>query len=105
MIVTIVKESALLLTSLVLSIEHLSKLTMTSHLALIKLLAILVILYKSIDWNKSNYFPFLVVIYLYLAKAKVDTITLFKYLGLLVLHNVLLKRLGSIMLSSATFIK
>ena len=70
-----------------------------------KLLAILVILCRSAHRNNSNYFPLLVAIYLYSAGAKVDAITLLNHLGLSVSYNVLLKRLRSIMSSSAAFIK
>lgn len=56
MIVTIAKEKAPLLISLVQSIGLLSKSAMTSHLASMKLLAILVILYKSAHRNNSNSF-------------------------------------------------
>ena len=104
-IVTIAKKSALLLTSLMQSIRPLSKSTMTSHLASMKLLAILVVLYRSAHWNNSNYFPLLVAIYLYLVGANVDAITFFNHLSLLVLYIVLLKKLRSIMSSSAAFIK
>lgn len=104
-IVTIVKERAPLLTSLVQSIGPLSKSVMTSYLALMKLLIILVILYKSAHCNHSNYFPLLVAIYLYLARAKVDTIILLNYLRISVSYDVLLKKLRSIMSSNATFIK
>lgn len=104
-IVTIAKEKAPLLTSLMQSIGLLSKSAMTSHLVLMKLLAILVILCRSAHWNNSNYFPLLVAIYLYSTRAKVDAITLLNHLGLSVSYNVLLKRLRSIMSSSAAFIK
>lgn len=77
----------------------------TSHLASMKLLAILVILCRSAYRNNSNYFPLLVAIYLYLAGAKVDAIILLIHLGLLVLYNVLLKGLRSITSASTTFIK
>ena len=104
-IVIIAKERTLLLTSLVQSVGFLSKSVMTSHFALMKLLAILVILYRSAHQKNSNYFPLLVAIYLYSAKAKIDAITFLNHLGLLVSFNVLLERLRSIMSSSATFIK
>lgn len=105
LMITSAKEKAPLLTSLVKSVGPLSKSAMTSHLASMKLLAILVILCRSAHRNNSNYFPLLVAIYLYSAGAKVDAITLLNYLGLSVLYNVLLKRLRNIMSSSAAFIK
>ena len=104
-IVTIAKERTPLLMSLVQSVGPLSKSAMTFHLASMKLLAILVILCRSAHRNNSNYFPLLVVIYLYSAGAKVDAITLLNHLGLSVSYNILLKRLRSIMSSSAAFIK
>lgn len=78
---------------------------MTSHFASMKLLAILVIFYKSAHWNNSKRFLFLVIIYFYLAKAKIDAITLLNYLGLSILYNMLLKKLKSITLANTTFIK
>lgn len=104
-IVTIAKKRALLLISLVQNVEPLSKSAITSHLASMKLLVILVILCKSAHQNNSNYFSLLVAIYFYLTGVKVNAITLLNYLGLLVLYNVFLKRLRSIMSSSAAFIK
>lgn len=105
MIIIIAKAKALLLTSIVQSIGLLSMSAMIFHLALMKLLAILVILYRSAHWNNSNYFPLPVAIYLYLAGVKVDAITLLNCLGLSILYYVLLKRLRSIILARATFIK
>ena len=105
MMVTSAKETAPLLTSLMLSVGPLSKSAVTSHLTSMKLLAILVILCRSAHRNNSNYFPLLVSIYLYSAGAKVDAITFLNHLGLSVSYNVLLKKLRNITSSSAAFIK
>ena len=67
---TNVKETTLLLTSLMLSIRPLSKSVVTLHLTLIKVLAILVIFCRSAHQNNSYYFLLLVAIYLYFAGAK-----------------------------------
>ncbi len=99
------KKITLLLTSLVLSIVSLSKLTVTSHLALMKLLAIFVIFCRSTYQNNSNYFLLLIPIYLYSARAKVNAITLLNHLDLLILYNILLKMLRNITLSNTVFIK
>ena len=78
---------------------------MTSHLTLMKLLAIFVIIYKSAHWNNSNYVPLLIAIYMYLASTKVDIITLLNRLGFSVSYNVLLRKLKGITTSSEAFIK
>lgn len=75
---------------------------MTSQLVSIKLVAILVILCKLTYRNNSNYVPLLIALYLYLASARIDAITLFNHLGLFVLHNVLLRKLREITKSSTT---
>ena len=105
MMMAILKETAPLLTSLVLGVGSLTKSTMTLHLTLIELLAILVIFCRLTYWNKSNYLPPLLAIYLYFAKAKVDTIIFFNHLGLSILYNVLLKKQKNITSLSAAFIK
>ena len=105
-IVSQAKETAPLLTSLVLSIGPTTSLTsVTTHLASMKLVAILVILCRSAHQNNSNYIPLLIAMYLYSAGARVDAITLLNHLGLSVSYNVLLRKLRSITTSSATFIK
>lgn len=76
-----------------------------AQLLLIKLVAILVILCKTVHKNNSNYFPLLVALYLYSAGARVDTVTLFNYLGLSVLYNILFKKLREISLSSITCVR
>lgn len=94
-----------MMTSLMIGVGPTSRSLLTSHLTLMKLLAIFVIIYKSAHWNNSNYIPLLVAIYIYLAGAKVDIITLFNRLGFSVSYNVLLKKLKGITTSSAAFIK
>lgn len=108
-IVSKTKEIASLITSMVLGMSSNSNAYLTSHLAsyqaLMKLLTIFVVICKLAHWNTSNYIPLLVAMYLYLAGAKVDTITLFNYLGLFVLYNLLLRKLRDIKANSAAFIK
>ena len=99
------KELALMMTSLVLGVGPTSRSLLTFHLASMKLLAILVIIYRSAHQNNSNYVLFLVAMYIYSANAKVDAITLLNRFGLSVLYNVLLRKLRGITTSSAAFIK
>lgn len=99
------KELAPMMTSLVLSVGPTSRSPLTSHLASMKLLAILVIICRSAHRNNSNYVPLLVVMYMYSAGAKVDAITLLNHLGLFVSYNVLFRKLRGITTSSAAFIK
>ncbi len=105
MMVASAKETAPILTSMVLNIGLLSISTITSHFILIKFLAILVILYRSVHQNNSNYFSLLISIYVYSAKAKIDTKTLLNYLDLSILYNLLLKKLRNITYLSSAFIK
>ena len=104
-IVANIKETAPLLTSLMLSVGPTSRSAMTSHLVSMKLLAILVILCRSAHPNNSNYFPLLVATYLYFVSTKVDAITLFNHLGLSILYNMLLKKLRNITSSNIVYIK
>ena len=104
-IVTQAKKTAPLMTSLVLGMRPTANTRLTSHLASMKLVAILVIICKSAHRNNSNYIPLFVAMYLYSVGAKVDAITLFNHLGLSVLFNVLLRKLRDIKASSAAFIK
>lgn len=90
-----------MLLSLVKNVELILKSIITFQLVSMKLVAILVILYKSTYQNKSNYILFFIIFYLYLASTKINTITFYNYLGLFVLHNVLLKKLRKITKSSA----
>lgn len=70
-----------------------------------KLVAILVILWRSAHRNNSKYLPLLVAVYLYSAGVRVDVVTVLNYLGLSVSHNMLLKKLRGIRLSSMAWIK
>ena len=70
-----------------------------------KLLTILVVMYRSAYWNNSNYISLLVVIYLYSTGAKVDAIILLNHLGLSVLYNSPLQKLRDIKAQSTAFIK
>ncbi len=99
------KDIAPMMNSLVLGVGPTSRSSLTSHLASMKLLAILVIICRSAHQNNSNYIPLFVAMYMYSAGAKVDAITLLNRLGLSVSYNVLLRKLRSITTSSAAFIK
>lgn len=91
-----IKKMAPLLISLILSVKSLLKSKRALYLTLIKVLAILIIFYRSIYENNSNYFLLLVAIYFYFVRAKVDTIILFNHLSILILYNILLKKLRNI---------
>lgn len=82
-----------------------SKSLLISHLASMKLLAILVIICRSAYWNNNNYILLLVVMYMYSASVKLDRITFFNHLNLFILYNVVLWKLRGISISSAAFIK
>lgn len=102
-IVNQAKETAPLRTSMVLGVRPSSDTRLTSHLASMKLIAILVIMCRSAHQNNSNYVPLLVAMYLYSAGA--DAITLLNHLGLSVSYNSLLRKLRDIKAHSAAFIK
>lgn len=108
-IVNKAKETAPLLTSMVLGVSSNSDVHLTSHLAShqasMKLLTILVVMCRSAYRNTSNYIPLLMAIYLYSAGAKVDAITLLNHLGLSVSYNLLLRKLRDIKAHSTAFIK
>lgn len=57
---------------------------LTFHLVSIKFLANFVIFCKSAHQNNSNYVFLLMAIYLYFSGAKIDIITFFNYLGILI---------------------
>ena len=90
---------------MILSLRSNSDTLLTSHLALMKLLAVFIIMCRSAHRNNSNYIPFLVIMYLYSAGAKVNAITLLNHLGLSVLYNSLLRKLRDIKGHSIVFIK
>lgn len=62
-------------------------------------MVVLAILCGSTYCNNNNYFPLLIVLYMYSAKAKVDVITFFNHC-LLIFYNVLQKKLQDISFSS-----
>ena len=99
------KETAPLITSMMLSLRFNSNTRLTSHLASMKLLAVLVIMCRSAHQNNNNYIALLVAMYLYSTRAKVDAITLLNHLGLSVSYNSLLRKLRDIKAHSAAFIK
>lgn len=98
-------DIAPIITSLVFGVGPILRSLLISHLASIKLLAILVIICKSAHQNNSNYIFLFVAMYMYSAGTKVDAITLFNQLDLSVLYNVLLRKLRSITISNAAFIQ
>lgn len=64
----------------------------------IKIIAILVILCQSAHQNNSNYFSFLITLYIYFTNAKVDAITLITYLRFLILYKIFLSKICKIFL-------
>lgn len=66
-----------MISSLVLSIDFISKSLLIFHLVSIKLLAIFIIIYKSAHQNNSNYNLFFIVMYIYLEGVKIDVIIFF----------------------------
>lgn len=104
-IVNQTKETAPLITSIMLSLRSNSNTCLTSHLASMKLLAVLVIMWRSTHRNSNNYIILLVAMYLYSAGANIDAITLLNYLGLSVLYNLLLRKMRDIKAHSTAFIK
>lgn len=99
------KETILLVISFILGIDLTSKSLLIFLLVSVKFVVIFIIFCKFAHQNNSNYILLLVIIYLYFAGARVDAITLFNYLGISILYNMLLKKLRSIIASSSTFIK
>lgn len=102
-IISEAKKLTSIMTSLIFGVGSTLKSPLTSYLASMKLLAILVIICRSAYWNKSNCIPLLVTMYIYSASAKVDAITFFNRLGLSVLYNMLLRKLRGITSSSTAF--
>lgn len=91
--------------SLVFNISFILKSPLISYLTLIKLLLILVIFYRLAHQNYSNYILFFVLIYMYSANTKVDTIIFLNSFGLFVLYNMFLKKLRGITSLNIAFIK
>lgn len=93
-------------TSLVLSIVSTSFSTFyISHIALIKLVAIFVILYRLAHHNNRNYIFSLIIIHLYLAGIQVNAITLFNYFRFSILYNIFMEKSRNIIISNIIFIK
>lgn len=90
---------------MMLSLKSNSDTHLTFYLALMKLLAILVIMYKLAHRNNSNYISHLIAIYLYFAGVKVDAITLLNHLGHFVIYNSLFEKMREIKAYNTTFIK
>lgn len=55
--------------------------------------------------NNSNYFPFFVVLYMYLAGAKIDTITLLNHFDLSIPYKILQNKLYKIIFMEKKWIK
>lgn len=70
-----------------------------------KIVIILVILCWSAHQNISNYISLLLALYMYLAEARVDAITLLNHLGLLVSYDVLQEKLKDVTSSTISWIK
>lgn len=94
-----------MLSSLIRSVRPKSRLAITSQLVSMKLVAILIILCKSVHRNNSDYIYLFITFYLYLTGTRINAITFLNYLSLFVLHNMLLRKLREISRSSAIYIK
>lgn len=75
------------------------------HSSDIKLIGILVILYRSTHQNNSNYVHLMIALYLYSAGIRVDAITLLNHFGFSVSYNVLQKQLKNTTFASQALIK
>ena len=104
-IVNQAKKTAPLIINMMLSLRSNSDTCLTSYFSSMKLLAVFVIMCGSAHWNNSNYIPLFVAMYLYLARVKVDVLTLLNHFSLSVSYNSLLKKLRDIKAHSAVFIK
>lgn len=99
------KETAPLLSSLVLGVGPTSRHEKVSHLGDMKLVGIFVILCRSVHWNNSNYIPLMIALYLYSAGIRIDAITLLNHFGLSVSYDVLQKSLKNITSANKALIK
>lgn len=90
-IVNIIKEKVFLISSIVFSMRLINFIPYPTKLYLlnIKPALILTILCHFIYYNNSNFYFHFMVLYIYFAKAKIGTITLFNYFGLLLFDNIL----------------
>lgn len=99
------KETAPLLSSLVLGVGPTSCHEKVSHLGDMKLVGIFIILCRSAYWNNNNYVSLMITLYLYSAGARINTITLLNHFGLSVSYDVLQKSLKNITSASKALIK
>ncbi len=99
------KDIASIMNSLVLGVDPTLRSFLISHLASMKLLTILVIICRSAYHNNNNYILLFMVMYMYSAGIKVNTIFLLNRLSLSILYNVLLRKLRSTNTSSTSFIE
>lgn len=65
-----------------------------------KIVVILVIFCHFTHQNNSNYVPLMITLNIFLAGARVDTITLFYHLSLLLSYDVLQKKLKDVITST-----
>lgn len=96
MLINLINRMGFLANLLILASHHLSK---------IKLVIILVILCKSAHHNNSNYLPFLITLYLYSARTKIDAITLLNYLEISVCYNMLQQKPKNFLFKKIWWIK
>lgn len=89
------RSKALMLTSLVCSMGP-STMTSDSNIISMKLVAILVILYRSVHRNNSNYLLSFIALYVYSAGARTDAIILLNYLGVSISYDALIRKLKGI---------
>lgn len=81
-----------------------TRLFLISHLPYIKLRVIFVIICKLSHQNNSNDISLLVIMFIYIANTKIDVITFFNQLSLLISYNMLPRKLRTITILYATFI-
>lgn len=79
--------------------------TSSSQLTSMNIITILVIFCLSAYCNNRNYIPSLIALYLYSIGAWVEAITLLNHLGLLVLYDILQKKIQDITKSTLYWIK
>lgn len=105
-IVSRAKETASLLISLVLSVRPTTFSTPhMPYVALMKHVAICVIMCRLVHRNNRNYILFLIAMYLYSTGARIDTIIFLNHLGISVSYSVLMRKLRNITSSCIAFIK
>lgn len=108
-IIDVAHIKAPLISSMVFSVgptSHLPLSTSSSkQFVFMKLITILVILCRLAHQNNINYFPLLILLYIYSVVTQVNAIILLNYLGLSVLYPVLLRKLRDIITTSQKWIK